>query len=180
MSNALTYVGLSLTIADFDSHTGKNTAERLEYYTQLRHNIVHRGQRPNVVRNNARECVDLIACMGVLVVERDSVRVDDCRTHERRGTTPALVLAPPGWRTLRGALGVSGPERCWPTGKGVARRLSRCDPRRQVFKGTNLVGGHHARLDCCSVGGPPGGSVGAQGASGDEPNTAGARDHGGP
>jgi len=67
VSNALTYVGLSLTIADFDSHTGKNTAERLEYYTQLRHNIVHRGQRPNVVRNNARECVDLIACMGAVI-----------------------------------------------------------------------------------------------------------------
>jgi hypothetical protein len=28
------------------------------------HQIVHRGQQPAVVRNNAHECVDMIASMG--------------------------------------------------------------------------------------------------------------------
>jgi hypothetical protein len=29
----------------------------------MRHNIVHRGARPAVVRDNAQECVDVIAAM---------------------------------------------------------------------------------------------------------------------
>lgn len=64
VANALTYVGVSLGIGDFDQHTGVNTAERLEHYTDLRHRIVHRGAKPAVVRNNAQQCVDLIARMA--------------------------------------------------------------------------------------------------------------------
>lgn len=64
VANALTYVGVALTIGDFDQHTGVNTAERLEHYTELRHQMVHRGAKPSVVRNHAQECVDLIASMA--------------------------------------------------------------------------------------------------------------------
>jgi hypothetical protein len=63
VANAMTYVGFDLLITDFDQHTHVNTAERLEHYTQMRHNIVHRGARPAVVRDNAQECVDVIAAM---------------------------------------------------------------------------------------------------------------------
>lgn len=63
VANAMTYVGFNLLITDFDQHTLVNTAERLEHYTQMRHNIVHRGARPAVVRNNAQECVDVIAAI---------------------------------------------------------------------------------------------------------------------
>jgi hypothetical protein len=67
VSNALTYVGVNLTIGDFDQHTGVNTAERLEHYTKMRHNIVHRGAKPALVRNNAQECVDVISKMGTAI-----------------------------------------------------------------------------------------------------------------
>ncbi len=62
--SALKYVGVDLTIEDFDHHTGLNTAERLTRFTRMRHDIVHRGQKPAVVRNSAQECVDMIAKMG--------------------------------------------------------------------------------------------------------------------
>ena len=64
---ALRYVGVGLTIEDFDCSTGLKTAERLDRYTKMRHDIVHRGQRPSVVRNNAQECVDMIAKIGSTV-----------------------------------------------------------------------------------------------------------------
>lgn len=65
--NALTYVGVTLTIADFDAHTGVDTAERLEYFTRMRHNVVHRGAKPSVVRSSAQQCVDMIANMGSVI-----------------------------------------------------------------------------------------------------------------
>ena len=64
VTNALGYLGVAMTIRDFDQHTGVNTAERLEFYTAMRHAIVHRGARPNVVRNSAKECVEMIASMA--------------------------------------------------------------------------------------------------------------------
>jgi hypothetical protein len=64
VSSALTYVGVTLTMNDFDHYTELPTAERLEQYTAMRHNIVHRGARPAVVRNTAGECVEMIAKMG--------------------------------------------------------------------------------------------------------------------
>jgi hypothetical protein len=67
VSNALNYVGLNLPIKDFDKQTGLDTAERLERYTKMRHDIVHRGRRPSVVRKNVQECIDLIAKMGAAI-----------------------------------------------------------------------------------------------------------------
>ena len=74
VANAMTYVGFDLLIIDFDQHTLVNTAERLEHYTQMRHNIVHRGARPAVVRNNAQECVDVIAAM-VLAINAKAIEL---------------------------------------------------------------------------------------------------------
>lgn len=64
VSAALTYVGSNLTLGALDANTGVHTAERLQYYTKMRHDMVHRGQRPAVVRSKAAECVDLIAAMA--------------------------------------------------------------------------------------------------------------------
>lgn len=64
VASALSYVGVKLSIKDFDQVTGLNTGERLEYYTDMRHSIVHRGLRPNAVRSSAAECVAMIAAMA--------------------------------------------------------------------------------------------------------------------
>ena len=67
VSAALTYVGVDLSIADFDAHTHLNTAERLEHFTRMRHNIVHRGASPHIVRRDAGQCVDLIGTIGKVI-----------------------------------------------------------------------------------------------------------------
>lgn len=64
VSAALSYVGVKLSIGDFDASTGVNTAARLEHFTDMRHLIVHRGAKPTATRPAAKECVDLIEAMA--------------------------------------------------------------------------------------------------------------------
>lgn len=67
VSAALSYVGVKLSIADFDAHTGVNTAARLTHFTDMRHQIVHRGAKPAATRPGAQECVDMIASMAAAI-----------------------------------------------------------------------------------------------------------------
>ena len=62
--SALSYVGITKSLTDFDATTGKNTAERLAHFTGLRHKIVHRGFKPDIKRDVAIECIDLIAAIA--------------------------------------------------------------------------------------------------------------------
>lgn len=72
VSNALSYVGVGLSIADFDQYTGVNTAAQLQRFTDMRHQIVHRGARPATTRGSAQDCVNLIATMAE-AVNREAV-----------------------------------------------------------------------------------------------------------
>jgi hypothetical protein len=67
VSAALGYIGCDLDLSAFDQHTGVKTAERLEHYTKMRHDIVHRGLKPQIVRSSAGECVRLIEEMGKVI-----------------------------------------------------------------------------------------------------------------
>jgi RiboL-PSP-HEPN len=67
VSNALSYVGCTLTWPEFDKVTGKSTASELERITGERHAIVHRGEFPYVRRLMAGETIDLIAAMVKLI-----------------------------------------------------------------------------------------------------------------
>lgn len=67
VSNALSYVGCTLTWPDFDKVTGRSTASELGRITGERHAIVHRGELPYVRRTLAGETIDLIAAMVKLI-----------------------------------------------------------------------------------------------------------------
>jgi hypothetical protein len=68
VSNALSYIGCSLTWSDFDDATGKPaTAKELERITDERHDIVHRGRLPYVKRDLAVETLTPIAAMAKLI-----------------------------------------------------------------------------------------------------------------
>jgi hypothetical protein len=54
------YIGCALTWPALDEATGLDTAERLDHFTKMRHDIVHRGQRPYIGRAQAHQSVDLV------------------------------------------------------------------------------------------------------------------------
>jgi hypothetical protein len=56
---AASYVGSMIDWGNLDSATSVDTAERLSYYTTMRHEIVHRGRRPYITRAAAQACADL-------------------------------------------------------------------------------------------------------------------------
>lgn len=64
VSNALEYVGSTLTIDLLDQHTRMKTGERLQHYTDQRHGMIHRGSKPTVTRHTAGECVNLVASIA--------------------------------------------------------------------------------------------------------------------
>lgn len=64
VQSALQYAGNNLTLPDLDAATGTDTAKQLAFYTKMRHQIVHRGARPNIRRARAGECVSLVREMG--------------------------------------------------------------------------------------------------------------------
>lgn len=64
---AISYVGCGLAWTDFDVATGENTPERLQHFTEMRHNIVHRGFKPNIGRPSADQCVGLVEVIANLV-----------------------------------------------------------------------------------------------------------------
>lgn len=72
VTRALSYVGSSLTWPDFDATCGGNAAERLQSFTTMRHQIVHRGASPHVSRLSAGECVDVMQRI-VRLVDADAV-----------------------------------------------------------------------------------------------------------
>lgn len=65
--NALRYVGLTVTMDDFDAVTKVNTARDLAHYTEMRHKLVHRGAQPALSRSQAGRCVSLVSGMGATV-----------------------------------------------------------------------------------------------------------------
>lgn len=73
---ALEYVGSAITWANLDVATGGNTAARLERFTTMRHDMVHRGKQPAIKRPSAGECVDLVQTI-VRLVDADAVRFYD-------------------------------------------------------------------------------------------------------
>ncbi len=67
LTTALSYTGCAIDWPAFDKQTGLNTAERLAHYTEMRHQIVHRGESPPIVRANAAQCVNLVHVVATLV-----------------------------------------------------------------------------------------------------------------
>lgn len=61
---ALSYIGSSLIWEDFDEASGVNAASRLDHFTRMRHDVVHRGRKPRIVRQDAQQCVDLVGAMA--------------------------------------------------------------------------------------------------------------------
>lgn len=70
---ALSYMGCGLKWDAFDAESGKDTAEGLTHFTDLRHKMVHRGEKPTIGRASAGECVDLVEAIAKLV-NRETVR----------------------------------------------------------------------------------------------------------
>lgn len=64
VSNALGYLSCPLTWNDFDKATGIRAADELNRFTQQRHDIVHRGKRPNVLRAPAEQTLNLITTIA--------------------------------------------------------------------------------------------------------------------
>ena len=64
---ALGYVGSTLTFVSLDEHTQAKTADRLQYFTDQRNSMVHRGARPQVTRGTAGECVNLVTAIAKAV-----------------------------------------------------------------------------------------------------------------
>jgi hypothetical protein len=56
---ASSYVGIDCDWASIDEATGCDTATLLGRFTTMRHEIVHRGRKPSIVRADAQACVDL-------------------------------------------------------------------------------------------------------------------------
>jgi len=67
VSNALSYVGCTLTWPDFDKKTMKSTASELDRITTERHAIVHRGELPYVRRPSAGETINLVDEIAKLI-----------------------------------------------------------------------------------------------------------------
>ncbi len=67
MARAAGYVGHRVSWSDIDAATGKETASSLTRFTEMRHEIVHRGRKPYVRRQIAQNCVDLIAAIAKAV-----------------------------------------------------------------------------------------------------------------
>jgi hypothetical protein len=47
-----------------DGTLGPNAAADLSRFTDMRHQMVHRGTKPNVVRGTAQACIDLVAAIA--------------------------------------------------------------------------------------------------------------------
>jgi hypothetical protein len=58
---ALGLIGCPLTTADIETRLCRPWTERLGHFTQMRHQMVHRGQSPYIRRHDAGESVDLVA-----------------------------------------------------------------------------------------------------------------------
>ncbi len=64
---ALSYVGSSLTWHELQAEAGADAPARLDHFTQMRHDIVHRGRSPRIVRNGAQECIDVISAVAAAI-----------------------------------------------------------------------------------------------------------------
>jgi hypothetical protein len=56
------YIGAAFTWDDMA--LGATPAQELSRFTDMRHVIVHRGKKPNIVRQTAQDCVDLVGRIG--------------------------------------------------------------------------------------------------------------------
>jgi hypothetical protein len=69
VSAALGYVACPITWDDFDTAAGEDSAKRLDKITKERHQIIHRGKRPYIVRNSAGDANELVAGIAGCVDE---------------------------------------------------------------------------------------------------------------
>lgn len=67
VTTALSYVGCPLTWNDLEAAAGTQAAARLDHFTTMRHDIVHRGRKPLIVRQNADECIKLVAAIAAAI-----------------------------------------------------------------------------------------------------------------
>lgn len=61
------YVGCSVTWATLNELAGVDVPKELQKFTDMRHEIVHRGARPYVRRHHAESCVDLVGTIAKTV-----------------------------------------------------------------------------------------------------------------
>lgn len=64
---ALEYVGSSLTWDDLRTTAGAKAPARLEHFTNMRHDIVHRGRSPRIIRGGTQECIDLVSALAAAI-----------------------------------------------------------------------------------------------------------------
>lgn len=57
---AMGYVGAVVTWQQFNEAGGIDAASRLTHFTKMRYGIVHRGEKPDIKRKQAGECVSLV------------------------------------------------------------------------------------------------------------------------
>jgi hypothetical protein len=60
VNKAVAYLGLQEPWARVEEWTGRSAKSRLEHFTQMRHRIIHRGYKPQLKKEDAVECVDLV------------------------------------------------------------------------------------------------------------------------
>jgi hypothetical protein len=59
------YVGVTWSWHNLDQSLGANTASELARFTEMRHQMIHRGRKPNVSRGRAVWCLDLVGAIAV-------------------------------------------------------------------------------------------------------------------
>ena len=67
VTRAASYVGIGLAWPEIDAQVQMKAAGRLKAYTEMRHHIVHRGERPAIRRENAQEAIDLVDGIAKLI-----------------------------------------------------------------------------------------------------------------
>jgi hypothetical protein len=69
---AAAYAGCSFAWGPVDANVGASAAERLDHFTNMRHEIVHRGRKPRIQRGVAQECIDLINSVAIALRDQTS------------------------------------------------------------------------------------------------------------
>jgi len=64
VNKAVAYIGLQEPWAKVEEATGSSAKSRLEHFTQMRHKIIHRGYKPHLRKEDAVECVEVVAAIA--------------------------------------------------------------------------------------------------------------------
>jgi hypothetical protein len=62
VARAAGYVSVSITLGEVTEET--DAASELAHFTEMRHQMVHRGTKPNILRQQAQNCVDLVGAIA--------------------------------------------------------------------------------------------------------------------